>query len=376
MPSNLYSTTKSIFGLVVAHAVMKKQFDPSQNISEYVRLLCPKIVNLPENLPFYDLLSHQSGISEIQFGDISELLSFVVHNKRTHSILGDFVKSISTNQPFRYSPCMGYLLAGAIFELIQRKTDPSYSVAKKCQELFFPPGIQGHWEWSTCGGQAYCNHTIAYSELKMTGGAMLDLGVNLLVKHKDLLEFIFQKKPDRSYVRHARSASASSGDHTAEASLGGEILIDYDYSYGWWIIPGSHIITAIGLGGQYLTIDLTKSLVGVRQQSQIIVGRGRKDCVTAELILKRHGFVINSHETFPLLVRDIFKGVDPNLERKRLFPARDVEYYLKIMRDIEYCGDTKDKEAHELLLQGISNDLSKDEIGEKIVENLCLKNKF
>lgn len=342
--ANLWSGTKSFFGLCVAHEAMNNQFDVCQDVTDMIRVICRNAeIKEGERVRFCDLLCHTSGISDLPLKNLSDVIEFLTTRRSTHGRLSYYVKSISTECQFSYSPMLGFMLAGAIFELLMRKktNDDSFSLRVYCEKLFFPSSIKGQWEWSVCEGLDICNHTMAHAELKMTGWAMKEVCVNLLSNHRKLLEYIITPKQDGSYVRHARSRSASGGD-VDETTVGNngkaEILIDYDYSMGWWIIPNDKIITGVGLGGQYLTLDLKQDIVGVRQQSDII-SRRRVTSVEYELLFKKTSLILNSHETFPLLVRDILKSdVDPNLERKHMFSLDDFDMYWKLCHIVDGKG--------------------------------------
>lgn len=372
--ANLYSSTKSVVGLCIAHAVLYEGFDVSMDVSEYVRVLCPRIERVPDGLTLAEILTHRTGISEINFSEPKKVLEFLVHSQDTHGRLADFVSGIYRDRPFYYSPVLGYMLAGAVYELVRRRADERYSILETCRRLFFPAEIEGQWSWPECSGRALSKHTVAFSELHMTGAGMLRFAQNLLARHRPLLEFILKKKTDGSYTRHARSATASSGsgsDSGKPLAQGGEVLIDYDYSLGWWVLPGSGIVTAIGLGGQYVTIDLRQSVVGVRQQRQIL-SQQRATHVGAEMLMKRHGLILNSHETFPLLVRDIARGkrVDFDLERKRLFSLADVDVYLQAVEYIEKKTVPRNEIAKAMVerLWKIGPGVSEDEQEERLVD--------
>ncbi len=321
---NLYSSTKSICGLVIAHDVMASGYDIHKDISDIVQFLAPNVVWTPGpgGLTLAHFMHHTSGINDVDFKDPAVVADLIFRKKNTHSMIEDYVASVAVGAPFNYSPCLGYMLVGAIYELDKRKDDRTFSIAQRCSELFFTKNMNS-WHWPTCEGQDICRHTFAFSEFHASGHDMIELGRNLLVNHRPLLEHILNTA-NPSYVRHARSGRAGGSDTTS----GYEVFVDYDYSYGWWILPGTGVLTTIGLGGQYILIDTLQDLVGVRQQGNIFSKERADGGVRLELFQKKKSFVINSHETFPLLVTGIYFGVDPELEGSRMMHADAIDRLL------------------------------------------------
>jgi len=304
---NLYSTTKSLCGLVIAHDVMTNGYDIHRDVSDIIKL----IVQCSEVSPITlaHLMHHTGGINEIDFTDPSVILDAIFRKKNTHDILGDYLTKLEPGSPFKYSPILGYMLVGAIYELDKRKTDRSFSLKNRCAELFFTPKMVS-WEWRMCDGQDVCNHTFAFSDFCASGQDMLELGRNLMRNHSKLLEFIMTPGP--AYVKNARSSRASGPGLTDESGM--EVCVRHDYSYGWWILSGTKTLMSIGLGGQYIVLDTHQRLIGIRQQGDVFIKERNDEGVRWELFRKKRSAVINSHETYPLLVRDIYFGIDPNLE--------------------------------------------------------------
>lgn len=329
----MWSLTKSIFGLCVVYEIVHHGFDVLADVSEYIRTLCPDAVIDADAVSLADIMTHTTGISPVPLASLGDILDFFAARQSTHSKLARYVKYISRARRFQYSPILGFMLAGAIFELQMRKKTGNhrFSLQKRCEELFFPASIKGQWQWSVCDGLELCNHTMAYSELQMTGAAMQRLLCNVAQKHSDLFAFLLTPREDGTYVRHARSVSASGGEQSGTRGGDAEVLIDYDYSLGWWIIPADQIVTGIGLGGQYMTFDTVRGTVGVRQQCNILL-RNRTTFVESELLYKKESMLLNSHETFPLLVRDIARtgNVDFQLEWKHMFSPADFQMYWRL----------------------------------------------
>lgn len=305
---NLASTTKSLCGLVIAHDVMTNGYDIHKDVSEIVNLIVP-CAELESKVTLAHLMHHTGGINEIDFTDPAVILDAIFRKKNTHDILGDYLTCLKPGSPFKYSPILGYMLVGAIYELDKRKTDRSFSIKKRCVELFFTPKMVS-WEWRMCDGQDVCNHTFAFSEFSASGEDMLELGRNLMRNHSKLLDFIMTPGP--AYVKHARSSRASGASEEREVGL--EVDVKHDYSYGWWILSNTKTLMSIGLGGQYIVLDTYQRLIGIRQQGDVFLKERNDEGVRMELFRKRRSAVVNSHETYPLLVRDIYFGIDPNLE--------------------------------------------------------------
>lgn len=347
---NLYSSTKSLVGLVIAHDTLFDNFDPMQDISGWLRLIVRKDVFVPDGVPLMALLNHCSGISRIQLSDPLNALDLITRRKNTQATIGDYLTSINpANAPFFYSPILGYMVAGAVYELIKKEKNRDFTIKKRCQELFFPAGWREgrDWEWTECHGVELCKHTYAFSNFYTTGRGMQQLGQNLLRNHLPLLKFILARKTPGSYVRHARSSRASGGSDRA----GGEVAVDYDYSFGWWLLPAAETLTTIGLGGQYIVLNLQDKVVGVRQQATLL-NNVRAPWVIEEIKSKKRGYVLSTHETFPLLVRDYAerRAVDRDLEKLLLFQPGEFELADAICKEI--INGPKSAWAKAVLLPG------------------------
>lgn len=322
---NGYSMTKSLVGLLIFHDVLYNGYDVEIDVTGILRFLSPKIIISKSPVTLSDLLHHTAGLNPIHFEDPTVLLDLLFRRNDTRAIIEDYLREASGGSHFNYSPVLGYMLAGAVYELDKRRTNRCFSIREECARLFFPEGMS-YWEWQTCKGADICNHTYAYSEFKTDGEGMKHIGVNLLVKHRRLLEFILDwEKPSSMYVRNARSSSASAGN--IDSDKGGEIMLNYDYSGGMWVLQKQRVVVAIGLAGQYLVLSLDQNLVGVRKQTEIF-SKSRTTYVGYELTLKKSGMFVNTHESFPLLVHHFkTKGAERDMERSLLFTAREVVDY-------------------------------------------------
>jgi CubicO group peptidase (beta-lactamase class C family) len=332
--TNCYSMTKSLFGLVVAHDVLYDGFDATFDVSEYLRLFWPGVcIDADHPVRFCDLLNHRAGLNEIDFSDVSTLFNLLFRHKDSHSFFADYLRCAAGGAAFQYSPVLGYMLAGAIYELVKREKQgpgaPLFSIANRCSELFFPKGME--CEWRTCAGASICMHTLTFSEFRTDRKSLRLLAQNLMRNHRPLLDFITSQTHPRKqglYVHRARSASASGG--LATGGGGDEVVMNYDYSLGWWILPGCDTLCAIGLGGQYIVLCPTIGVFGVRQQPRIMT-KERIDPVAVETIGKRRSFISNTHETYPLLVRRIDSGIDPDTERRLTLSRKNVVLYFGIL---------------------------------------------
>lgn len=317
---NLYSTTKSLCGLVIAHDVMTTGYDIHKDVSDIVAFIIPGC-SLVKKITLAHLMHHTGGVNDVNFADPATMFDLMTRKKNTHSILADYVCDVQPDSPFNYSPILGYMLVGAIYELDKRKTDRDFSIRDRCQTLFFTRRMNA-WHWRMCDGQDVCNHTFAFSDFEASGEDMLELGINLFRHHRDLLDFIMDSR-GKAYVKHARSSRA--GGTEEGTKTGEEVFIDYDYSYGWWIIPRTGVLTTIGLGGQYIVIDTFQELIGIRQQGEVFMKERGNGDVRLELFRKKKSFVTNSHETFPIMVCDIYFGIDPDLETSRMMSVELVD---------------------------------------------------
>jgi hypothetical protein len=337
---NCYSMTKSLFSLVLAHDMMNGRpgFDSDMDVSGHLRHLTGgehSTISIGRPVHFRDLINHTAGINGINMGAPDVLIDLLLRRKDSHSLVSDYLTSASGGSPFNYSPVLGFMLAGMIYELEKRRIDPSYSIAEECKNLFFL-GLPGYWEWPACRGAGICKHTWVFSQFQASRKFLRALGHRLLTRHSDVLGFISREKPNGMYVRRARSSLASGGVVEGTQTGNCEVMIDYDYSMGWWILPGRKAMCAIGLGGQYLVLDRANGVIGVRQQTEITANM-RTLRVSNEIGRKRRSAIVNSHETFPLLAINLAlgNGVDRTIETRLLLePAQIREYYARVDRAV------------------------------------------
>lgn len=370
---NLYSSTKSLVGLTIAHDVYYHGFDATQDVRPYLPVRPDVRARLTRPVPLYALLNHTAGISHICFSDPGVVADLLTRRRNTQAVIESYLEELEgPGAPFSYSPVLGYMVAGMVYELIKRREtgDARFSIKRQCSRLFFPAEMD-KWEWAECDGVGLCRHTFAFSEFKTTGRGMQQLGRNLLTRHRELLLFILSPKlPAGLYVRHARSSRA--GGAGAGTGGGGEVAVDYDYSFGWWLLPAAGILTTIGLGGQYIVLDTRQNVVGTRQQATLF-NTYRQQWVKDEIRAKRRGFVLSTHETFPLLVRDYFESggaVDSDLERLLLFAPGEFELAETVTKDIMSGRRTPWAEA---VLRGGYFEQEETEMTEFEVEDAVLR---
>lgn len=277
--SDIYSITKSVFGLLVARAHMKyhdkrqkmKRFNvldsassmmskindnPNDPINWVAGLVCGATLN--------DLLTQVSGVKtkEVAYSDILPLKNGVDLIDWTKTKIVAMRETQYRDDPdykpppFKYDNIMTQVAEFAYaFRMRQILSSPTFTTKEEGMDTIFRKFYNAIYWPEGVTASPLLHSTMVFMGIKLTGIHLYELG-RYLVNDKEwfeVLEFIHK------------------WDHASRIpTTGYETRQGWRYSFLWWIpdekaFDGMRYVVAIGLFGQYLVINLDKKAVAVRQ---------------------------------------------------------------------------------------------------------------
>jgi hypothetical protein len=126
---------------------------------------------------------------------------------------------------------------------------------------FFPPEMKVLWDSRV---DINNNYSLGYRGLHLSGSQMVTIAQLLHKTHLSLLTFIrgdSVTRPPNNYVVVASQDNVSVGQQCNNKNVD-------KYSFGMWLpqITGKRYVSAIGLFGQYMLIDIDSGMIAVRRK--------------------------------------------------------------------------------------------------------------
>lgn len=272
--ADVYSVTKSVFGLLVADAHMKHSKAKTRNrrFNVHDRVFDMMLKQGPDGKPINDaatvignvtlnmLLTQTSGVDtkEVGYGDILALKrGTMLEVWAPTKVTALRTEPVDTQAPFLYNNVMTQFAEFPYAASMRRiRRDLYFTTKDEAMNTIFAFDNRIEWMTDFESSPAF-QSTAVFMGIRMTGAQMLQLGIHLLATPRlfAVLEFI-----------HAWEAQA------AVTGAGYDHRDGWTYSFLWWVPPPARYgntrwLVAIGLFGQYLVINLDTKLVAVRQHN-------------------------------------------------------------------------------------------------------------